>query len=614
MNTVHKLASLVIIFLMTTTLQLLAQTSNEVQLANEYYGQGEYEKAKLLYEILADDFNNIPLIHNNYFFLLLETADYNTAAKYLKKLLKQYPRNWYYKLDYGLLVLNEKGDQAAAKYFNEIIQQVKQDNYLVSITADYFVTKQLTQYAIQTFEAGRAAMNNPYLFSLEMANIYRIMNEKDKMVEEYLNYVTQNPSNLNAVKNTLQNLLSKPEELESLEHLLYSKIQQNPQNDIYGELLIWVNLQQKNFYGAFMQARALDRRMQSDGARTLNIGLIALDNNDYNNSIKIFSYLIQTYPSSHNYLLAKMYLIRSYEQRVRNTYPIDEREIRNLITDYNQFINELGVSRNTLEALRNKALLHAFYLDEKDSAIQILQKIVDTPRAGADIKAKSKLDLGDIYLLIGQPWESSLLYSQVEKSNKETDLGYLAKLKNAQLSYYKGEFKLAEEHLDILKEATTREISNDAIQLSLLIKDNTALDTSDFALQQFAKVQMLLYQNKLSQASAKIDTLLTNMTSHPLMDELLYEKAQIAKRMGDFTLAVDLLEMIVATYGSDILGDDAYFQIAEIYHHQLEATQKAMEYYQNFLTRYPGSVFVAEARKRFRELRGDFKPSNDLLN
>ncbi|MTI19431.1 hypothetical protein E1176_00200, partial [Fulvivirga sp. RKSG066] len=160
------------------------------------------------------------------------------------------------------------------------------------------VNKQLTNYAVFTFQQARKATSSPFAYSLEMANIYRIMNEKDLMVEEYLNYVSQNPSNLNYVKNTLQNLLAEPEELASLESLLLDKIQQNPNSEIYGELLIWVNLQQKNFYGAFIQARAIDRRLQTEGSRSINIGLIALDNEDYNMAIKIFSYVIKQYPGT----------------------------------------------------------------------------------------------------------------------------------------------------------------------------------------------------------------------------------------------------------------------------------------------------------------------------
>lgn len=593
---------------------LFSQDNGDVQLANEYYGQGDYEKAQKLYSDLSKNYNNIPLIHNNYFFLLLETAEYSSAEKYLKKLIKRFPDNLYYKLDYGLLIFTEEGEREADRYFNSLIDEIKNDNYLVSITADYFVSKKITQYAIVTFVNGRQAQGNPYLYSLEMANIYRLMNEKDKMVEEYLNYVIQNPSNLNNVKNALQNLLSKTEELERLESLLYQRIQESPDNDIYSELLIWVNLQLKNFSGAFFQARAIDRRTQSGGSRSLNIGMIALNNQDYNNAIKIFSYVIQTYPSSNNYMLAKMYLIRSYEKRVRNTYPVDKREIRNLVNDYNIFISELGVSRNTLEALRNKALLHAFYLDEKDSAINILEKIIATPRANREIKSRSKIDLGDIYLLLGQPWESTLLYSQVEKTNKDETLGYTAKLKNAELSYYKGDFKLAEEHLNILKEATTREIANDAMALSLLIKDNTVLDTADVAMRQFANIELLLYQNKSDQALAEIDTMLQVFKGHSLVDELLWLKADLLKKVGKFEETLVLLNEIITDYNEDILADNAYFMIAEIYDRQLGDKERAMEYYRNFLTKYPGSIFVAESRKRFRELRGDFTTNTPLVN
>ncbi|TRX58675.1 tetratricopeptide repeat protein [Fulvivirga sp. M361] len=594
------------LILVAIAAQSYGQKNSDIQLANEYYSQGEYEKAMLLYDNLSRSYENIPLIHNNYFFLLIESGEYAKADKYIKRLIKKFPNNLYYHLDLGLVYKGKGDEQKADNYFKDIIKDVSTDIYRTRITADYFVNKQLPGYAIMTFKSGRQAVNNPYSYSLEMANIYRILNEKDQMVEEYLNYVTQNPSNLNYVKNTLQNLLAKPEELESLESLLYAKIQDDPNSEIFGELLIWVNLQQKNFYGAFVQARAIDKRLKSQGTRSISIGLMALDNDDYNNAIKIFSYVIREYPSSYNYLLAKMYLIRSYEKRVRNTYPIDEREIRNLIHDYNIFINELGVTRNTLEALRNKALLHAFYLDEKDSAKLILQKIIATPRANANIKARSKLDLGDIYLLTEEPWESTLLYSQVEKSHKEESLGYEAKLRNAKLSYYKGDFQLSQEHLDILKEATTREIANDAMALSILIKDNIALDSSETAMKQYAAIDLMLFQNKTIEALEAISKMKSTFKGHSLIDELLWLEADIQRKIGAFPKALELLQQIVDEYDYDILSDDAYFMIAEIYDKHTNQSEKAMEFYRGLLTKYPGSVYVAEARKRFRMLRGDF--------
>jgi outer membrane protein assembly factor BamD (BamD/ComL family) len=45
--------------------------------------------------------------------------------------------------------------------------------------------------------------------------------------------------------------------------------------------------------------------------------------------------------------------------------------------------------------------------------------------------------------------------------------------------------------------------------------------------------------------------------------------------------------------------------LGNIYQYHLNDPAKAMERYQELMTDFPGSMFVVEARKRFRALRGD---------
>ena len=66
-----------------------------------------------------------------------------------------------------------------------------------------------------------------------------------------------------------------------------------------------------------------------------------------------------------------------------------------------------------------------------------------------------------------------------------------------------------------------------------------------------------------------------------------------------------LYQKIVEKFGEDVLADDALFHRAELYENKLKDPAKAKELYQDLLTKYPGSLFVVEARKRFRALRGD---------
>ncbi len=583
----------------------LAQKTDDIQLANEYYINGELEKAGDLYEKLAETTKNIPIIHNNYFTLLLELREYKTADKYLKKIIKTFPQNVYYQIDKGVLIRQQGDLEESDKYFRQFIETNKGNEYKMRLAAQNFISKRYYEFAEEALLASRKTLKDDNKHALELANVYRFMGKKNEMIEEYLKFAQQRPSNLSYIKNIFQNILREEEDIVNFQTILIEKTQKEPNETMYPELLIWVNLQQKNFYAAFIQARSLDKRFKKQGQQVLQIGKIALQNNSFDDAIKMFQYVVDNSQQENFYHQARRLIVSAREQKLKNTYPIDRPALRQLTNDYQQLVNELGANNNTMEAYRSKALLHAFYLDEKDSAVSILNEIVTMPRISNQLRSKCKLDLGDIYVLTGEPWEATLLYSQVEKANKDSQLGYSAKLKNAQLNYYKGEFELAKSHLDILKLATTREIANDALSLSLLIQNNTVFDTSDYVMKEFAGIELLLFQHKKEEALLAFKNMLEKYPGHSLVDEIYWKMANINMELGHFEHAISQLDQITSRFATDILGDDAMFLTAQIYEQNLKDTEKAQEIYRDFLLKYPGSVFTAEARKRFRKLRGD---------
>ncbi len=632
-----------LVLLVLVSFSSYSQNQKEIQIANEYLLKGEKEKALVLYTDLAKNYENIPIIHNNYFNTLIDLAEFSEAENYLKKVQKRDPNNLQYQLDYGFLLIRSGDVNKADRYFKDLIATYRVSVQHIKMIASYLSARSLSDYAIAALNEGRRALGNPYFFSLELAMLYRIKGEKDLMVQEYLNYVTQSTANIQYVKNILQALITQPDELESLERLLYDKVQKNPDMEVYRDLLIWAATQQKNFYAAFIQARAYDKRYNKEGDKSMEVAKVALDNDDYDNATKIYQYVVREFNTSPNYLLARLGLIHTREARVKNTFPVNADSVRTLIHDYREFIEQYPNSNYGMEALRNQALLYAYYLDRKEQAIELLTQLVGNPRVNPTLQAKAKLDLGDIYLLKGEYWESTLLYSQVEKTQKESPVAYDAKLKNAKLSYFKGDFLLAQEHLDILKEATTREIANDALELSLRIKENTAFDSTGAALKVYASIELMLYQNKIDEALNRLqlfmnknevwmkkkeilkgesifndsewimdqgDSVLVknnlSFSSATIMDDVYWLEADIRLKRGEFQASLDLLQKIRDEYPDDVLTDDAYFTQGEIYERHLHDKDKAMEIYRDFLNLYPGSVYAAEARKRFRVLRGDF--------
>jgi tetratricopeptide (TPR) repeat protein len=596
-----------------------SQNQSDIQLANEYLLKGEKRKALEMFRDLARNDANVPFIHNNYLNTLLDLNEASEAHAYLKRLLKKDPDNLYYNLDIGIVYVRTGDVSKGDKHFKELIDEYRDNVTLIKMLSDYLAGRSLSEYSIIALSETRAYLQNPVLFSFELAMLYRIQGQRQKMIEEYLNYTNQNSGNIQNAKNMMQILLTKPEELEILEKILYERVQKFPDTDVYSDLLIWVTMQQKNFNASFIQARAYDRRYKKLGEKTLEIAKVSLDNDDYETAIKGYSYVIREYPNGPYFLQAQLGLMRTREARVKKSFPVNADSVKRLVTDYHQFITEYPENVNSLEAQRNEAILYATYLDEKDKAISLLDNLLKNPKISLQLKSKVKLDLGDIYLLKGEPWESTLLYSQVEKLLEENPVGYEAKLKNAKLSYYKGDFRLAQEHLDILKEATTREIANDAMELSMRIKENIAFDSVGEALKAYAQIELLLYQNKKEEALQSLKLLKEGtsvvrdssarapFSNQTILDDVYWLEANIRMERGEFKESIELLQKIIDDYPDDILVDDAYFMQGEIYERHLNDNAKAMEIYRNFLDKYPGSVFAAEARKRFRTLRGDFK-------
>ncbi|MBC8112050.1 MAG: tetratricopeptide repeat protein [Verrucomicrobia bacterium] len=92
-----------------------------------------------------------------------------------------------------------------------------------------------------------------------------------------------------------------------------------------------------------------------------------------------------------------------------------------------------------------------------------------------------------------------------------------------------------------------------------------------------------------------------------LLDEILWLRAKIFIKQGNTEKAIADLDKIAngTNFSTDILRDDAFFLIAQLTEEKLGNKEKAMQLYQEYLEKFPGTIHIAQARKRFRALRGD---------
>lgn len=609
MKQVLKIIILFLLVFLFNITKICAQSTPDEQLAAQYFQNREFDKALIYYEKLFNK-KPIPLYYNYYLNCLIEIKDFKKAEKVIKKLIKQNPASLNYLVDLGNIYKLSSEPGKAKDQFQQAIKQVGPNQEQVLRLGSAFMAIKEWDNAINAYQKGKKLLQGYYSFNFELADVYSAKGDLSSMINEYLDVLEIGESYLQNVQNALQINFGKEEDHkknELIKNELLKRIQKSSDNSIFSELLIWIFIQQKDFDSAFNQAKALDKRNKENGSRIIALAQLAVSSQAYDIAIKAYQYIISkgNQNQNENYTFAKMELLEAMYKKNIETGHANQNDWLEMQKNYNETIAELGKNPITIPLLKDLAHLQAFYLFNTAAAIILLEEAIDIPQSSMLTKAQCKLELGDILLMTGEIWEASLKYSQVEKSFKHEIIGQEAKFRNAKIAYYTGDFKWAQAQLNVLKAATSKLIANDALELSLLITDNTGIDTNTTPLLMFAKADLLSLQNKNNQAILKLDSINILFPNHALADDILYKKAEIMVKENNIPEAANFLQNIINLYSSDVLGDNATFRLAELNEKQLHNKQKAMELYQDVLLKYPGSLFTVEARKRFRELRGD---------
>jgi outer membrane protein assembly factor BamD (BamD/ComL family) len=462
------------------------------------------------------------------------------------------------------------------------------------------------KYAIKAYMKGREINKDPYAYALDLANMYSADHNYQAMSEEYVNYTMAYPDQLTSIKNRLQSLLandSDDSKKENLKRTFIRSAQKNPDRAELQDILIWLAIQEKDFALAYEWSLSLDRRMDDGGKMIMDLGDMALSNEDYETAFKAYQHVVGKGKNNDIYPTAKISALNARYLSVINMPNYKKSDLSTVEKDYLSLFDEFGKNKSTVLLMLNYAHLLAFYLDRKEEAITILEEALDIPQVTAQHLAQVKMELADIFIFTGDVWDALLLYSQVDKSFKNNPIGYEAKFKIAKLSFYMGEFEWANAQLKVLKAATDRMIANDAIELSLIISDNMEMDSTYEGLRIYAHADLLIAQHKYDEALVVLDSIPRLSIFHSLNDDVLMKKAEIALLQLDYPRADSLLEKLATQFPTSILADNALIMRARLNDKKLKRPEIAQECYRLIITEYSSSIFASEARKEMRTLR-----------
>ncbi len=609
----------IVLFSTVSASSFFSQVSTiDFQLAKKYYLDSDYEKAVLYYEKIFKESKYRLKIYENYKSAFVELSKFKEAEKLSKHLIKENPKKLKFLVDlgfiYGLVDRSDKKNQVFDKAIEQINKETSFDNaFELGLAFEKIGNLEKALEVYLNFESKN--LQNSFGFHSKIALIYNKTGQTNKMINTFFEMLDFNNKFLNNVQNGLVNSIdfqNNLKEKEILRQSIIQKIQANPKRIVFIELLAWFYMLNNDYENAYTQIKALDKKLNKNGSKLLELGNTALNNQDFNVATKCFEDVILKSNSLELKFEAKNKKLFALKSKILYGNQIVQEELELLKTNYLLILSQLNNSNNVYNnSLRKYNLLldlselEAFYLSDISSAKQHLNDAILIPRLREEQKANAKLKLADILVLEDNIWEASLMYLQIEKKFKDDQLGHLAKFKNAQVYYFSGEYDWCQAQLKVLKASTSKLIANDALELSVLISDNYNMDTSEVAMKLFSYADMLSFQQQFSKANTLYDSILKNFKNHSLNDEIIFRKAKIDLKQHNYQKAIENFKLLVDNYPNSILLDNSLFLIASIYQEKIKDSDQAKKYFKTILFEHKGSLYAAESRKRFRKLAGN---------
>ena len=576
------------------------------KLANHYYLNGECEKAMSYFERTFEK-NPSELIFSRYLDCTRKIGSEKDVIKLIEQQVKNDPNNYNYQVTLGVEYENQGDERKAAKTFSDLIEQMQPVSRDIINVQKAFSKLGKYDLALQALQRGRKIIKGNYPLNMQFAEVYGELGRTEEMIEEYVDLLDYSSGMMSSLQRIMPRMIDfeneDSEAYQLLKNTLIKRIQKNPNERAYADLLIWSFVQRKNYSAALLQAKGLDKRTTKDGKEVYNIAKMAQKSKDYETARKGFKYVVDLGSNEPYYYVAEELLLNTRFLEITTQRSYSQEELDEAIREYEATLERVGKNGKSISIILELAHILAFYGDQSASAKKLLEDALNYPRATDIQRAEIKTLLADILVLMDDIWEASLLYMQVEKDFKYEPIGFESKYKNARIFYFDGDFIWAQSQLNILKGSTTKLIANDAMKLSIFITENLGLDSNYRAMEKFAKADLLIAQHKYDQAFLTFDSIQKTFPFHSLVDEILLRKAQALKQQGNWDDAILYYNEILEKHGDDIHGDDALFQLATIYEYNKIDLEKAKTYYFKLMKEYPGSLFVTEARKKYRSLQ-----------
>jgi tetratricopeptide (TPR) repeat protein len=592
----------------------------KLKLAQSFEQAGEWDRAVTLYESLLEsnpqNFVVLEGLRRGY----TELKRYDKAIDLVKGQLQGKPG------DENLLsvlggLYNLAGElQVADSIWHSVLKKDPNNVNLYRLIGSQLIEHRQYDKAIEMYREARETTKNQNLFMEELSSLYGALHQFELATNEFIKILRANPQQVTYIQARLSSFTGREEGRLAALNVFKAEIAHFPDDVPLHSVLAWIYMEGKQYDAALEQYRVIDRLTKANGFELFQFGQRAAQEHAYLTAARAFREVLEGKPPLNIVVFARFGYARAIEELsgendtlARLTAPLPvpigkgstvsetQPTFQGALALYESLISDQPNTETAMQALYRIGTIRFQRFFDLNGAAAAFDRIRTMPFS-SNLVYEATISLAEIHTAKNDLSKARVEYSGLSKGAPDQYRDMIL-FRLAELDYFEARFDSASALLQRISTNASNDLTNDALQLLYFVQENKAAGQP--ALTDFSAADLLVRQRKYSEALVRYQSVVTRYPSSTLADDALMRSGEMQLLLNRVDDALAQFRRVINDMPSSIMRDKAQMRIGEVYENRLKNKQKAIEAYEEVLANYPTSLYVEDARKRIRALRGD---------
>lgn len=599
--------------------------------------QGHFDQALRIYRYLSDQDPETSRYYQRYTNLLFRLEKYTELEQAIQNYLSHKPDDQQAVIDLGRMYYLRGDTARATTFWDRKLEQFKYSKSFYRALFNAQISLGRMTPAERVILEARTYYEDDRLFALELAGFYRQRGLYRPSAREFLAYARHHQNLYRHVTNQILRFPSDSVVFKDVDSLIVSEIERGINEIQIRRLRAEWLFKFHRYDTARDEVMRIEALQNYTGDEILDFAQDLLKEQRYRWAERVYSDILAQPQLNKLYPQALLGLARALEKEVYSGqemnpfnyfYPgnvffstdyiygvrTDEARIQAAFGIYDSLATSEVRSPFSAQAQFRLAEIRYRVIRDFDGAYRLYQQVIRNTR-DRSLRHNCYLRMGQLSLARGDPEQAVAFFGKQARRFEGSDIEKQFRIYQLMAEYFQGRLDSLErrksELLGLL--GIQHEQFNDVMEFFNFIEqyyqDRNAREQPAF--RDFIRAELLIKQNKLSEARALLVDITERFSDDPaILQPVRYRLAQLYCYFDDYDSAAELVQNLLGP-DSD-LGDDAAFMLAELNRGLRRDDRQAAYWYEQILQKYPNSLHYDQARKQLRALQRKYDEQKQL--